>query len=154
MPKMADAIVAVARRLSFIRETDGANRGLWVEFILRFTGNVAGESWCMAFVSLILAIVYRGKSPLLKTASCQDALTDARKKGYVTAAPTPGCLVFSVANGRAHHVAICTATPTADAIPVIAGNTSEDGKSSNGTGVFEHPVSRADKVYVQLPNAA
>lgn len=153
MPNTADSIVAVARRFSFVRETDGPNRGLWVRFILWFTGNVEGESWCMAFISLVLFIAYRGKPPLIRTAGCDEALRDARKKGYIVAEPRPGDLVFSVTNGDAHHVAICTAPPTPAAVPVIAGNTSEDGKSSNGTGVFEHPVSREGKVYVRLPNA-
>lgn len=152
---IADSIVAVARRFGFMREVGGENHGLWVHFVLWFTGNEEGDSWCMAFVSLVLFIVYRGKPPIIRTAVCEVALSDARHKGYVVTAPRVGDLVFSInASGHAHHVAIATGGITDAELPVIAGNTSDDGKSSNGTGVFEHPVTTADKVYARLPEAA
>jgi hypothetical protein len=153
---IGDSIVAVARRFLFVRE-DGANRGLWVELFLRFVGCVPGDSWCAAFVSYVLNIVYRGKSPVLKSGSCQEILDDCHKKGYVVTGPVqPGDLVFSMDGDHAHHIAIATTAGTVmdQMLNAIAGNTSEDGTSSNGTGVFEHHVSRANKAIARLPQAA
>lgn len=151
----SQSIVAVARRFLFVREEGGPNRGLWVELFLRFTGNRPGDSWCAAFVSYVLYIVYRGKSPIIKSAGCDEMLNDCRKKGYIVKEPASGCLVFSMNGNDAHHVAICTAaTQQHPELDAIAGNTSADGKSSNGTGVFEHAVSTLNKVYALLPNAA
>lgn len=148
----ADSIIAVARRFDFVRETAGANAGLFVEDFLRFTGNRRGESWCCSFVSRVLDIVYRGRSPLLRTAGCDEMLNDAERKGYVVREPRAGDLVFSVkgaGNTRdAHHVGIVT---VADPLTAIAGNTSSDGLSSNGDGVYEHAVTRTGKIFVRLP---
>ncbi len=54
------------------------------------------------------------------------------------------------ATGRAHHVGIVTVL---DPLTSIAGNTSEDGLSSEGTGVFEHALHVAPSriAFVRLP---
>jgi hypothetical protein len=152
---IGNTIVAIARRFNFVRETEGPNRGLWVHFILWFTGNEEGASWCMAFVSLVLFIAYRGHPPIVRTSVCQVALDDCRRKHYIVEVPRAGDLVFTVNSvGHAHHVAIATGGIIEVELPVIAGNTSEDGNSDNGTGVFEHPVKSEGKVYARLPEAA
>ncbi len=139
----------VMRRWSFVRETDGPNRGYWVEFIQRFTGNEPGDSWCCSLVSLCEDVAYRGKAPSRKTASCMEKLTDCRTKGYVVTTPLPDDLCFSVdATGHAHHIGVVTAI---DPLKTIAGNTSEDGLSSNGDGVYEHTVNSTGKIFVRLP---
>ena len=147
-------MIEVARRFSFVREVGGANRGRWVQFIQRFTGNKPGESWCASFVSLVLNIVYFGNSPLKKSASCDVLLQQCREQGLIIPEPEPGCLVFSMASPNdAHHIAICTGAdsnhPNLDA---IAGNTSRDGKSNNGDGVYEHDVTRDGKVFARMPD--
>jgi hypothetical protein len=63
-------------------------------------------------------------------------------------------LIFSVHppgdpnEGEAHHVAMLETLVPFD---VIAGNTSEDGLSSNGDRVAEHEVSTANKVAIHYP---
>jgi hypothetical protein len=141
------SLIAVFRHLLFVRES-APNDGFWVNFIQRFTGNRVGDSWCASVVSLVLDIAYRGKSPIGKSAACQVLLDRARAKGFVVSGePQPEDLFFYVnAAGRAHHVGIVTSVHP---LVGIAGNTSPDGASSNGTGVFEHAISA--RVFVRLP---
>lgn len=146
----------IARRFSFVTETDGPNDGTWVSFFQRFTGNRPGDSWCASFVSLVLDITYRGISPLRRTASCDNLLAEATRKGFVALAdgkPQVDDLFFYVRTAPgvsdAHHVGIVTEV-TAAGVVGIAGNTSADGRSSNGTGVFEHTIAPG-AVFVRLP---
>lgn len=146
------SLVSVARRFSFIREVGGPNQGAFVEFIQWFAGGVVGESWCADFVSLVLFIAYRGKPPLAKTGSTRLMLADADRKGYARVdQPQPNDLYFFVhADGTPHHVGIVTSTSPLEG---IAGNTSADGLSSDGTGVFEHaiPSDPISVVFIRLP---
>lgn len=148
-------LVMLARLFRFVRETQGANRGVWVGLFQRYTGNLAGESWCCSFVSFLLSIAYQGASPLLKTGSCAAMLAESRIKGYALAegtAPLPGDLFFYLtATGHAHHVGIVT---SASPLTGIAGNTSPDGLSDNGTGVYEHGIGSAGLAFVRLPPTA
>lgn len=143
---MGASLTVIARRLNFIRET-APNDGAWVTFIQRFTGNKPGDSWCASFVCLVLDVAYRGQSPLPKSAWCPSLLSEGRSKGWIVTDPRPDDIFFYVnAAGMAHHIGIVTGvTP----LTGIAGNTSEDGTSSNGTGVFEHPISAT--VFLRLP---
>lgn len=144
-------LTAIARLFSFVREVGGANRGLWVSMFQQYTGNAPGDSWCCSFVSYLLALKYNGKSPLTKTASCAAMLAQARTLGMEKALPIPGDLFFYVNDaGHAHHVGIITQTMP---LTGIAGNTSEDGQSSNGDGVYEHALNVPSKhiTYVRLP---
>lgn len=143
---IGDNVVAVARRFNFVRETQGPNKGLWVTFIQRFTGNEPGDSWCMSFGCLVLNIAY-GYDPFRKSGACQDIYDQARVKGLVVPQPEIGCLYFYVnEHNHAHHVGFIT-----DPVKLvgIAGNTSPDGRSSNGDGVYEHWIGTA--VYARLP---
>lgn len=139
--------VAIARQFKFIRETLGANRGVWVEAFQRIGDGKPGDSWCADFVSGVLWICYQGPPPIPRTGSC-DVMWGIAKQYEVTV-PAPGDVFFRVKGIDAHHVGIVTETgPLAG----IAGNTSEDGKSSNGTGVFEHPLKITPEVrFVRLP---
>jgi hypothetical protein len=144
-------LVAIARLFLFVRETLGPNRGVWVNLFQKYTDNKPGDSWCASFISFVLSLYYQGKSPLSKTASCADMLAQARQLGYLVSVPQPGDLFFYLnADGHAHHVGIVTAA-SAPYVNAIAGNTSEDGKSDNGTGVFEHSITTARNAYVRLP---
>lgn len=141
-------LVTCARRLSFVRETNGANAGAWVQFMQRLAGGKKGDSWCADFVCLVLAICYYGKRPIVNSGSTIELLNDCRKKGFVVSSPQPGDLCFSVrADGTPHHVAIVT---LAKPLQTIAGNTSSDGLSSNGDGVYEHEV-HGRFVFARLP---
>lgn len=146
---MPASLSTIARRFSFVRETEGPNRGYWVHFILAFTGNTEGDSWCASFVSLVDHIATKGRMRVAKTASTVQMLADLRAQGYVVKAPQVDDLVFTVRpNGQPHHVGIVTRL---NPLTSIAGNTSADGTSSNGDGVYEHPISSFGKVFVRLP---
>ncbi len=145
------SLVAVARHLLFVRETEGPNRGAWVHFLQRYTGGQVAEPWCCDFVSVVLDIAYHGKAPLFLTGSTRAMLTEAKANGYVVTDPLPEDLYFFVnASGSPHHVGIVS---VADPLTGIAGNTSPDGLSSNGTGAFEHVLSPpiGSVVFVRLP---
>lgn len=145
--KRAD-LVTCARRFSFVRETNGANAGAWVQFMQRLAGGTVGDAWCADFVCLVLAICYYGKRPIANSGSTITLLADCRAKGYVVESPSIGDLCFSVrADGTPHHIAIVTVPSP---LTTIAGNTSPDGRSSNGDGVYEHPVA-GRFVFARLP---
>jgi hypothetical protein len=144
------SLTAVAKRLDFIRETLGPNRGFWVNFLQRYCRGQAGDSWCCDFVSVVLDVAYMGKAPLALTGSTKAMLSQATVKGFVVTVPHVDDLYFFVRpDGTPHHVGIVT-----DTFPLtgIAGNTSEDGLSSDGTGVFEHQIPAGPRtVFVRLP---
>lgn len=145
------SLSAIARRLNFIRETDGANRGAWVEFLQRFSHGVPGDSWCADFVSLCIDVAYHGLPPVVRSGS--TVLMLASGKNYAVTQPQPDDLYFFVRpDGTPHHVGIVTGIAP---LTGIAGNTSASGASSNGTGVFEHEidVEPAGIVFVRLPKA-
>lgn len=148
-----DALLWEARRWLFVREVGGPNRGFWVEWIQRFTGNKPGDSWCASFVSMILSIMCGGKafSPISVTASCEDIYLQAKREGWLTDTPSIGDVFLYVdANDHAHHTGFVTAV---ELVTGLAGNTSADGTSSNGDRVAEHALrpSSGRVVYVHFP---
>lgn len=148
---MSASLSVVARRLDFIREIGGANKGYWVNFLQRHCDGVEGDSWCADFVSLVEDIAYKGKAPTPRSGSCQTKLDFCRKQGWIVEKPKIDDLYFFVdGNNHAHHIGIITAT---DTLKGIAGNTSEDGTSSNGDGVYEHRLNVNPKniVFARLP---
>jgi hypothetical protein len=148
---MPASLTAVARHLLFVRETDGPNRGAWVSFFQRFCGGVDGDSWCSDFVSVVCDIAYHGRSPLVRSGSSQARLLAARAKGFIVTVPAVDDLYYFVGpDGHAHHEGIVTEVRP---LTGIAGNTSVDGTSRNGTGVFEHGLTaRAPQVvFARLP---
>lgn len=144
--------IAIARQFKFVRETLGPNRGVFVEAIQRIGDGKPGDSWCMDFLSLVLWICYQGPAPLPRTGSCDVAYTIAKERGYIVTEPQPNDVFFRVRPPNdAHHVGLITFV-SPDYVGTIAGNTSEDGLSSNGTGVFEHNQKRdPSMVFVRLP---
>lgn len=145
--------VAIARQFKFVRETLGPNRGVFVEAFQRIGDGKPGDSWCMDFASFVLWVCYQGPAPLPRTGSCAAAYEVAKQQGYLTDTPQAGDVFFRVnrSEDHAHHVGFVTSV-SADAIGTIAGNTSEDGLSANGTGVFEHDVALSPSLsFVRLP---
>lgn len=147
---MNASLVVIARRFMYVRETEGPNAGTWVNLFQRFTGNTSGDSWCASFVSFVLDVAYRGKPPIRKSASADALLVQCLALGYVVSdTPQAEDLFFYVrADGTAHHVGIVSRN-----VPLIgiAGNTSADGTSSNGDGVYEHEISRGNTYFARLP---
>lgn len=130
--------VLVARILSFVREAQIQNTGQRVEAIQHWCGSVKGDSWCADFVTMVLDIAYQGKSPIPRCGSCQEIYELAQQRGWVTNKPVINDLFLYVnENNHAHHVGIVTGVAP---LCGIAGNTSPDGKSTNGTGVYEHEI--------------
>lgn len=145
---MAASLSAVARHFDFVRETDGPNKGVWVNLFQRFTGNGDGDSWCASFISFCLNVAYRGASPLVKSGAAHDLFAQCQQRGWLVAPPQPDDLYFYLdANGHAHHVGVIT---RAQPLIGLAGNTSPDGTSSNGTGVFEHAIPATAR-FARLP---
>ncbi len=148
---MSASLSAVARHFLFVRETEGPNAGYWVSYFLRFTGNVEGQSWCASFVAKVNDIATKGRMTVTRTASTILMLGDLSTKGRIVTTPKVDDLVFSIhPNGVAHHVAIVSGL---NPLRAIAGNTSIDGLSSNGDGVYEHEITATGKVFARLPGA-
>lgn len=145
---MSASLSTIARRLDFVRETEGPNKGYWVSMFLRFTGNEEGQSWCASFVAFCDSIATKGKMRVKKTASTVEMLNFAKGLHEVVTTPAIDDLVFSVnEEGIPHHVGVVSSI---DPLKSIAGNTSEDGTSSNGDRVAEHEISPTNKVFVRL----
>jgi hypothetical protein len=146
----------------YLRETAN-NHGRRVEAVRHWgLGDVASsDSWCdFMAVGFILDFVFAGESPFPRTEEINGSTDAAMKYGQAQGWEVPldramrGDLIFSIhppdapEPGKAHHVAMLE---DPDTFQVIAGNTSEDGISSNGDRVAEHVVSKANKVAIQYP---
>lgn len=146
----SEEIIYIARKLGFVREVGGPNRGVWVEAFQRMCNGRPGDSWCCYFVCFVLALAFGGytKSPIVKTGVCQEVYEQAKDEGWVRDKPVQLGDLFLYVNeaGHAHHIGFVT---NDNPLTGIAGNTSEDGKSDNGTGVFEHPVNAT--VFIHYP---
>jgi hypothetical protein len=158
IPPKADAMSAslsvIARRLSFIRETDGPNAGSWVNWLQRHGGDgVEGDSWCADFESVVEDIAYKGKAPLPRTGSCQTKLEYAMKTRLGGRGAAGGRRVLLRQRRRDTRITSASSPHPIPSSPASLGNTSADGASSNGDGVWEHElnVSRAHIVFVRLP---
>ena len=126
-----------ARRWRFVREVP-QNKGLMVEAIQHWSGGQPGDSWCAYFVLVILDICFQGKdlNPIKRSGAVQDIYEQAKANGWMTDHPMKDDLFIYVDdNNHAHHIGIFTEGGNG-----IAGNTSPDGLSSNGAGVFEHQL--------------
>lgn len=160
--KMTLDPVVEAGKYKYVRESS-QNNGRRVNGIQTWRGgkDAVGKSWCCYFVMMILDICFQGESPFGDDpevmGSTNAALDYARKKEWIVDWPLPGDLIFSVhpeghpEEGKAHHVAICS---NGKPLKALAGNTSEDGKSSNGDRVADHEISPENKVFVSYPRAA
>jgi hypothetical protein len=144
--------VAIARQFRFVRELPG-NRGQRVEAIQRWSGGQPGDSWCCHFATMVLDIAYQGAAPVPRTGSCDEVLALARRSGWIVTDPEPGDLYLRVRHGHdAHHIGFVVEPITADRVGQISGNTSADGLSSNGDGVYERTIARSpDLVFVRVP---
>lgn len=127
----------IARQYLFVREAS-QNKGQRVEAIQRWSGGQSGDSWCCEWVTMVLDICFQGKSPIPRLQACQDVYDLAIKNNWLVESPMKDDLFLYVDdNLHAHHIGIITDIYKTG----IAGNTSSDGKSSNGDGVYEHEIS-------------
>ena len=138
--------VDIARQYLYVREA-GANRGLRVEAIQHWSQGQFGDSWCMEFATMVLDICYQGESPIPRCGSCEDVHQLAITNDWIVTDAQPGDLfLYLTPEGHAHHVGIVTEVGP---LKAIAGNTSEDGASSNGDRVAEHPITAT--TFIRLP---
>jgi hypothetical protein len=145
--------VDIARQFSFVREADIQNTGLMVESIQHWSGGEKGQSWCAYFILFILDICFGGKTlnPIKRSGAVQVIYDQAKTNGWIVNDSQPGDLFIYVNDvDHAHHIGFVTVIGGSAG---IAGNTSEDGKSSNGNGVYEHGIStnREHVKYIRYP---
>lgn len=127
----------IARQFLFVREVP-QNRGLRVNAIQKWCGGQSGDSWCCQFATMILDICFQGNSPIPRLGAVQDVYNLAQKNNWMTTNPVVSDLFIYVdSNNHAHHIGFVTVNGGKVG---IAGNTSPDGKSSNGNGVYEHEL--------------
>ena len=145
--------IEIARQFRYVRELPG-NKGQRVEAIQHWCGGAPGDSWCAYFATLVLDICYQGLSPLKRTGSCDEIFEIAREANWLYESPLPNDLYLRVRPGTedAHHVGFVVATnPQTGRIIQISGNTSADGLSSNGDGVYERDIPHSDDlVFVRV----
>lgn len=135
-----------ARDYDYVREA-GDNRGQRVEGIQRWCGGQPGDSWCAEFTTMMLDIEYKGKAPIPRMANVQEIRELAEQNGWITTTPAVGDLFLYInAADHAHHIGFVTEL---EPLTGIAGNTSEDGASSNGDGVHEHEIHAT--TFIHLP---
>lgn len=139
--------VETARQFLFVREAEIQNTGQRVEAIQHWSGGVRGMSWCAFFATMVLDIAFQGNAPLPRTGLCEDLHQLAQQRDWLVdlAHALPGDLfLYLDATGHAHHVGMLTEQNATSPTGWfgIAGNTSADGTSSNGNGVYEHALFR------------
>lgn len=152
-------IIDFARLYKFVRELAG-NLGQRVVAIQHWSSGDAGEgkSWCASWATMIWDVWFQGASPIDRTASCDMILEQARKKNMLTTTPSVGDLALRLNNPNdAHHVLIVTDVSrwNQKILTMISGNTSADGKSSNGDRVAERDDTITDLskiIFVHAPN--
>lgn len=134
------SLLDIARLFRFVREVPD-NKGLRVEAIQHWSGGQSGDSWCCEFATMVLDLYFQGASPIPRQGACQRVYEMARTRGWLVTDPQPGDLYLYVTDAdHAHHIGFVT---VASPLTGISGNTSEDGTSDNGTGVFEHALTVA-----------
>lgn len=145
----SDSIVAIARLFLHVREAGGQNCGQRVEAIQRWSGGVKGQSWCAYYATMVLDLAFGGNSPIPRLGACEDIYDLAKAKGWVTETPATGDLFLYVdGSDHAHHVGFVVGVSFAE-VDGIAGNTSKDGISNNGDGVYEHAIRTS--VFIAYP---
>lgn len=144
-------LVDLARKFHYLRES-GQNQGLRVNAIQIWSGGQPGDSWCVEFIWFLFDIFYEGRCVFPRMQNVHAFLQLATRNGWVVQVPVPGDLCISVdETGHGHHIAIVTETAP---LTTFAGNTSADGRSSNGDRAAEHEVSLTNKVFVRVPPPA
>jgi hypothetical protein len=137
----------IARQLDYIRESATQNRGLRVEAIQHWSSGQYGDSWCCEFVTMVLDICFKGNSPIPRGGVCQTVYNQAKLSKWMYSTPVVDDLYLYVnSQDHAHHIGIVTSL---NPLTGIAGNTSKDGTSSNGNGVYEHGINA--HVFIHYP---
>lgn len=132
------AVLNVATALTWVRETQGPNRGEVVNAMLDRVHLPPGQPWCAAFVGWVGWTVMRGEWPLPLAGGCATLGEAATRGGIIRREPATGAvfLLWSPTLQRFRHTGFVTYGPgISGAWGTVEGNTSPDG-SPEGTGVF------------------
>lgn len=136
-------LLEIARLFRHVREADAPNTGQRVEAIQKWSGGKVGDSWCCHYVTMVLDLFYGGKSPVPRHGSCDVVLALCKHNGWMVEPRNvaPGDLWFRLADPTdAVHIGFVTEPVVDGAFGQISGNTSADGLSNNGNGVYERDV--------------
>lgn len=142
-------LVATARSYLYVRETS-PNAGPKINDWLASLGLPPGNSWCAAAACawIMEAAAASGTDVSHFKKSARALGLYEKNPGLIVKDPLPGDLVIWDHGGGLGHVAVLTDVIKVNAVLAalagIAGNTSADGHSRNGTMVAEHPVSYPD----------
>lgn len=139
---LAEQIVASARAYEGVEEEPiGSNSGPLIDHWLAFVGAKPGDAWCSAFACAVVheSRVLLGMHPLTFRVSAGALSLLSKNQTLVTTDPQSGDLIVWDHGQGKGHVSIKTGPDTH-----IAGNTSPDGKSRQGYGVFEHAYDPTD----------
>ena len=115
----------------------GSNSGLLIDQWNKQVGAPVGSFWCASFVSAMvkhLEMVNSFVFPLKVSASCDDWLLQAKRKGCLSSLPAPGALglILSPSDAQdATHIFIVGSQNSDGTYPSIEGN-SNSGGSRNG----------------------
>lgn len=133
-------VLDVARLFLHVREIPG-NRGARVEAIQKWGGGSPGDAWCCWWVTMVLDLYYGGKSPVPRHGSCDIPLALCKSEGWMVEHPIPGDLYFRLADPtNAVHIGFACSPIRDGRFVQLSANTSEDGLSREGTGVFEREI--------------
>jgi hypothetical protein len=149
------SILEIARLFKGLLEV-GANSGRRVNAIQTWGGGADGDSWCCYWATLVLDLFFHFKSPIPCGGVVHTVYMQCKDSGWLIPTPEPGCLFFYVDDaGHAHHIGFVTVaiiTGGGYTVSGIAGNTDEQGLSSNGTGCFEHELHAGPHIrYARVP---
>lgn len=138
----------ISRQFLFVREASAPNSGNRVEAIQKWGGGLKGQSWCCWFATMVLDICFEGKAPIPRLGAVQQVYDLAKVNNWLITSPQKDDIFIYVNDvDHAHHIGFITDAPNG-----IAGNTSEDGKSSNGDRVAEHQISFGPHVkFIRFP---
>jgi len=127
-------VLSAARLLLPIREA-GANRGRFVESIIRYAGGEPGEPWCASFVFYCGRKMLGDAWPLPKTRSCDVLLQHAREKEMVVPLPASGDLFLVMRSAAdAVHVGFVDDVLPGGRFGTVEGNSNDRGVR-DGDGV-------------------
>lgn len=142
----------IMRMFLFVREA-GQNTGNRVESIQKWGGGHAGDSWCCWLATMVLDICFQGAAPIPRLGAVQSVYDLAKENGWLTTSPVADDLFLYVNDDdHAHHIGYVTVPGYRINHTGIAGNTSADGKSSNGDRVAERAIPTGSHVkYIHYP---
>lgn len=134
-----ETVLRVAADYDFVREEPyGSNAGRWVEAMQRVANGEKSDPWCAAYVSFVLGVAYKGRSPLPYTESCDEMLRAGIRWEWISDRPQVGDVFLVMRNPTdAIHTGFVTSVG-GNFFGTIEGNASNPDQPATreGWGVF------------------